>query len=733
MPEKNPTLEEFAPEKPDLATVNLSESDISDLSKGRLSEEKQREIEKALEEGKEKSEAIRRYEISLVSQTRKLLTYIERMIVSRASSYGSSFSSEIYKKFFLSVDKAIVLDGENTMWTDGKRICISPKFVFEQIRKELGETATFEGMRDMTYACVVHEILHMMFHFMDSDFLKASKDSDDGVQLASRIKIPFENEPAGVAIHEFENMALDYVVNDIIEHDIPEKLPSFGLHFGRDLTHEDKMNPDTAKIIRRVESMIGKNAEPRYVGEERLLLVLLTAASELYAEKLGLDFSPARTLNESMYLFRNLYNKYAEKMKDKDPDHDGEPGHDEEPGKEGKGKGGAGKGNPPQKKPGKDSASDGSKNSKDSDKDEKQDGKGSGKNEKDDGEKDKDDKGSSEGDDNKNEKGKNDDSDSVGDGSWKGNKNDEKNSKGKNAPENDILQKVIDAVGKGRSFDNHDKSEEEMSKRAVEHPTVDDRKDWQDLAERITQDQINGLSETDRKNIGSGSVLGGILLRMSTKQPSVVAKPWFQALRSALSSEVVNRYDERRERVPEEEAYGIASSGMGIVSNEYKSSVGRFAFVIDVSGSMSNAEVGTAVSQMLATAQTLRPENSITIVQVDGDVVGWDTYTIGSSKFKQFKRDCAEKGFTRKGSGGTEFGSVFKRIVSAWPKFDSVIVFSDMGIGDLDSLPKPKAPVFWMSYGGGTKVKVPFGTMYETDSLFEEMARKNREAGEMSR
>lgn len=291
---------------------------------------------------------------------------------------------------------------------------------------------------------------------------------------------------------------------------------------------------------------------------------------------------------------------------------------------------------------------------------------------------------------------------------------------------NDSLEKMF---GGGNPIDDHDDSER---RRKVREGNPGGKKNPGSVLERVAERMRDDIE----RMAGAGSVLAQMLTKLLESNLPPQYQSYFHALETALSSQIVNRYDEMRHRIPEEEMFSaVASEGRSVYTQEYRSAVGNFAFIIDVSGSMGGDEVGAAAAHMLDIADNLRPDNTMSVIQVSGEgseghlnpegfwvpagVVDWQDFEIGSAEYNEYMNNAREKGFEVRGSGGTQFGQLFEELSKYDPQFDAILVFSDMGIGDLEQLEDPGCPVMWLTWGASKETKVPFGEIYEVDSLFE--------------
>ena len=118
---------------------------------------------------------------------------------------------------------------------------------------------------------------------------------------------------------------------------------------------------------------------------------------------------------------------------------------------------------------------------------------------------------------------------------------------------------------------------------------------------------------------------------------------------------------------------------------------------IDTSGSMSQAQLTKAISEIWGLAQTFKSIN-LNIMTCDADV--WDILELKNSNKADLKR------IKIRGGGGPDFRPVFDVIKKKFiNKIDCLIFFTD-GYGDFPTK-KPFYPVYWIT--DSRDIKFPFG------------------------
>lgn len=275
----------------------------------------------------------------------------------------------------------------------------------------------------------------------------------------------------------------------------------------------------------------------------------------------------------------------------------------------------------------------------------------------------------------------------------------------------------------GKPVDNHDTTREETTKeteRSGEDP-LEERDDVLKPVIRKHQEK----SPTRKRGHGSAlaDILVGIISEDDLPPPSFEEILSDNLLNSIFSTLVRQSFD----RFPPH-IYGIAPQfgqhGLGLCLPDYRNikNKGRVTLAIDVSGSMGNEDVRTAIKETLSFIRALGPEHEITIVQVDDGIVDWKTFESGGYEYEDFIESLETEGFFRHGAGGTGYEDLFDvisrgenmlpteytpRIPETFsgrdygvpervPPQDILMVFTDWGFSDSDLAKLERTELFWV-------------------------------------
>lgn len=280
---------------------------------------------------------------------------------------------------------------------------------------------------------------------------------------------------------------------------------------------------------------------------------------------------------------------------------------------------------------------------------------------------------------------------------------------------NEIIQRMLDG---DTTIDDHDQIAENMK----ENGRVTDRK-----LDRVMQDIRKEMRDAMRHAGNSGT---SILIELCNRYFRPKPEPWYVGI-SLLLKNKIREGRQVREKIPPIEMLTQVMTGNSVVQFEKADRRLDIAFAVDVSGSMNNDEVLSGVLKILAYLERNIPKGTqghrFIFCQVDAGIEEWKEMRIPSREYSQWKRELAENGFTRKGSGGTVFAPFFEKIAGMKNRPDAIIVFSDMDLYDYPNVEKAmekfRNNVIWLC----SREEVPkefyehqLGRVYETSSLFEE-------------
>lgn len=282
---------------------------------------------------------------------------------------------------------------------------------------------------------------------------------------------------------------------------------------------------------------------------------------------------------------------------------------------------------------------------------------------------------------------------------------------------NEIIQRMLDG---DTTIDDHDQIAENMK----ENGRVMDRK-----LDRVMQDIRKEMRDAMR-HAGNSALGTSILIELCNRYFRPKPEPWYVGI-SLLLKNKIREGRQVREKIPPIEMLTQVMTGNSVVQFEKADRRLDIAFAVDVSGSMNNDEVLSGVLKILAYLERNIPKGTqghrFIFCQVDAGIEEWKEMRIPSREYSQWKRELAEKGFVRRGSGGTEFAPFFRKIADMKKKPDAVIVFSDMYLYDYSEVEKAmekfKNNVIWLC----SSEEIPkdfydysLGRAYETSSLFDE-------------
>lgn len=284
-----------------------------------------------------------------------------------------------------------------------------------------------------------------------------------------------------------------------------------------------------------------------------------------------------------------------------------------------------------------------------------------------------------------------------------------------------VLREIAKQIlGGDSTIDDHDKNDEIMK----ENDRTIQRK-----IDRVMQDVKREMEDIIRQ-AGSGALGTSILIDLCNKHFRPKPEPWYVGISLLLKSKI-QEGRQIREKVPPIEMLTQVMTGNSVIQFEKADRRLDIAFAVDVSGSMDNDDVLSGVLKILAYLERNIPKGSqghrFIFCQVDAGVEEWKEMRIPSREYSQWKKELAEKGFVRRGSGGTEFAPFFRKIADMKKKPDATIVFSDMYLYDYPEVEKAmekfKNNVIWLC----SNEEVPkdfynysLGRVYETSSLFDE-------------
>lgn len=284
-----------------------------------------------------------------------------------------------------------------------------------------------------------------------------------------------------------------------------------------------------------------------------------------------------------------------------------------------------------------------------------------------------------------------------------------------------VLREIARQIlGGDSTIDDHDKNDEIMK----ENDRTIQRK-----IDRVMQDVKKEMEDIVRQ-AGSGALGTSILIDLCNKHFRPKPEPWYVGISLLLKSKI-QEGRQIREKVLPIEMLTQVMTGNSVIQFEKADRRLDIAFAVDVSGSMNNDDVLSGVLKILAYLERNIPKGSqghrFIFCQVDAGVEEWKEMRIPSREYSQWKRELAEKGFVRRGSGGTEFAPFFRKIADMKKKPDAVIVFSDMYLYDYSEVEKAmekfKNNVIWLC----SSEEIPkdfydysLGRAYETSSLFDE-------------
>jgi len=270
------------------------------------------------------------------------------------------------------------------------------------------------------------------------------------------------------------------------------------------------------------------------------------------------------------------------------------------------------------------------------------------------------------------------------------------------------------------TIDDHDQIAENMK----ENGRVMDRK-----LDRVMQDIRKEMRDAMR-HAGNSALGTSILIELCNRYFRPKPEPWYVGI-SLLLKNKIREGRQVREKIPPIEMLTQVMTGNSVVQFEKADRRLDIAFAVDVSGSMNNDEVLSGVLKILAYLERNIPKGTqghrFIFCQVDAGIEEWKEMRVPSREYSQWKRELAENGFTRKGSGGTVFAPFFEKIAGMKNRPDAIIVFSDMDLYDYPKVEKVaekfRNNVIWLC----SREEVPkefyehqLGRVYETSSLFEE-------------
>ena len=131
----------------------------------------------------------------------------------------------------------------------------------------------------------------------------------------------------------------------------------------------------------------------------------------------------------------------------------------------------------------------------------------------------------------------------------------------------------------------------------------------------------------------------------------------------------------------------------------YDETIGRVAFVCDVSGSMADGAAQRALSEVAAICTEIKPEG-LDVVFFDSRVTASASYEIG---------DEPEVGALIPGGGGTIFNSAYDWLNERGEDYSVVVFLTDLYPNDRwEEHHVPSAPIVWIDYADGDTVP-PYG------------------------
>ncbi len=281
----------------------------------------------------------------------------------------------------------------------------------------------------------------------------------------------------------------------------------------------------------------------------------------------------------------------------------------------------------------------------------------------------------------------------------------------------EIFQRMLSG---DTTIDDHDQIAENMK----ENGRVMDRK-----LDRVMQDIRKEMRDAMR-HAGNSALGTSILIELCNRYFRPKPEPWYVGI-SLLLKNKIREGRQVREKIPPIEMLTQVMTGNSVVQFEKADRRLDIAFAVDVSGSMNNDEVLSGVLKILAYLERNIPKGTqghrFIFCQVDAGIEEWKEMRVPSREYSQWKRELAENGFTRKGSGGTVFAPFFEKIAGMKNRPDAIIVFSDMDLYDYPKVEKVaekfRNNVIWLC----SREEVPkdfynysLGRVYETSSLFEE-------------
>jgi hypothetical protein len=240
------------------------------------------------------------------------------------------------------------------------------------------------------------------------------------------------------------------------------------------------------------------------------------------------------------------------------------------------------------------------------------------------------------------------------------------------------------------------------------------------ILDRILADLAERIENEMGKSPGTMGGMLEVLLDLARSMRDRKRRPWDNAIQEFLKSTLLNK-EAPYYGSPHRHAHVLRQTvGKQVVLPNYRVSKGHLVFVIDTSGSMSDENLRKGALELLRLVEKMGKGHKLTLVEVDAEVKGWETFVVGGARFEAMKKFWETRGFPIRGRGGTVFGEVFERFVSERrERFDAIVVYSDMGIFDLQDLPKPRMPVIWISDDAGLRAMegaLPFGRIYSIES-----------------
>jgi predicted metal-dependent peptidase len=528
-----------------------------------------------------------------------------------------------------------------------------------------------ENHRQIAF-CLIHEIMHCML-------------GHAGPAGIGRCRIYGPHDAAWKMLHELRNIAQDAVINETIVRDlcgstlyaIAEK-PKIGVFMegadkmSSEAVYLQMMNQTTCQIL----SMVGEPAPPempeRLVDAERLFRQALSRLPQPPSQQSG---QSGEGQGQQSQQGQGGGQGSGQGDQDQESEQNQGQGGDKENNKPSKSQGGA------------------EKDQKQGDK-EKQKDKGKGQAQGEEEEPSQDDKS-----------GGNQDN---------------------RTPEQKVRD-ILEALY-GSQFDDHEKSGQ-MTQEAEDQAARDGQISPREAMEKQVLGKAREIMQMGR-GIGTCSAIGRWLVKIYEAAMEKQYPSWLKAFRS-----VVGRIKTERDHVnwarPSRRTTIVQDvTGEDFIIPTKRRFLMHMAFVVDVSGSIGEKELARGVVDVFRAAECMGRDSQITLIQVDTEVVGTETYIVGSQEYKEVTENWKKKGYVRKGSGGTMFREAFDYLLTMKRKADAVVVITDMGIGDLNSLPNPKARMIWLVNPEYAELKnhvtPPFGEIFVMDQLGKEISERER-------